>query len=367
MKIKRGIIFNIVLFTFSTISLFGQTKKGVKTETKKDSISEIKAEKYVGQIIDETLPISFDQKEFEKTKIGNGFKLIKIGEGNNTKYGVIDKQGKIIIESIYDNIREEGNLIILSLNGLIAVYNKNFKKILPLKYTSFNVRPQYNYIIVSANDTTELFDKNGKKINIPDLKYIVPLKITYNNPDEEFLMMLNSKGESAIFSEKQNKIVKDFELAQFFQSSEGTLIYTKPKSSNIPQSEETESYFLDGNMNYINSEPYLNMKFHEGYFICEKNNMAGVVDSKNNIIIPFNYKKLFVPINSHDPVFYGKNSNNKFGSISNLSKVIIPFEYDSLLVNTKYCIFKKENRYGIIDYLGTELIKNEYDSVVIFN
>jgi len=90
----------------------------------------------------------------------------------NNKYGVIDINGKIIIDFTYDEIKlefDESNLpiYIVSKNGLTGVISYNNKILIEIKYESIILR--HNIFKARNNKMDEIIDINGKLMK--DTKY----------------------------------------------------------------------------------------------------------------------------------------------------------------------------------------------------
>lgn len=131
---------------------------------------------------------------------------IKINTQDGTKYGVIEKNGKEIIEEKYSNIEylggdyfrvgnensklgvidnkgiekiaiendsvqkiEETNIILATIieTGTTALYDSNMAKICELKKAEVEVTE--NYVKISNNEETKYFDKNGKELKATEI------------------------------------------------------------------------------------------------------------------------------------------------------------------------------------------------------
>jgi DNA-binding transcriptional regulator/RsmH inhibitor MraZ len=66
--------------------------------------------------------------------------------------------------------------------------------------------------------------------------------------------------------------------------------------------------------------------FVNGQAIAEKLTLAGVIDEKGKIIVPFS----FVSINRLGENFYLVSSGSKFGLFDNKGKMIVPMEYQQI-------------------------------------
>lgn len=127
----------------------------------------------------------------------------------NAKHGVIDIQGKILIEFTYDEIKlefDESNkpIYIVSKKDKKGVINENNKILIELQYENIILR--HNFFMAKKNKLEELIDINGKLIN--NIKYDY---LTYWTPDNQLFWvggyykgMKVSKSTYMVDREKKN-------------------------------------------------------------------------------------------------------------------------------------------------------------------
>ena len=95
-----------------------------------------------------------------------------------------------------------------------------------------------------------------------------------------------------------------------------------------------------------------------GYFVVYKNDLAGIIDSKNNIIIPCMYDYINLPNGNYCEAC----KNNKFGLIDLQNNIIIPFEYDKLGNYLPDCLTAKiGNKSGFIDINNNKLSEFKFE------
>ena len=115
---------------------------------------------------------------------------------------------------------------------------------------------------------------------------------------------------------------------------------------------------------------YDEISAHNGKCISvKKNNLWGIIDSNEKIIIPITYKNRIFSIN--DTLFI-ISSDNKRGIINKKREIFLPFEYENIWpvlesdspLNTKYLnLVKQYGKSGIIDLNKNVLIPLEYNKV----
>ena len=94
-----------------------------------------------------------------------------------------------------------------------------------------------------------------------------------------------------------------------------------------------------------------------------KNNKAGAVDIKNNIVIPFEYEDMH---NFSKDGFAGAKKKGKWGVIDKNNRMTIPFEYEDIMfsiLDTKDGFTAKKNgKWGKIDKNNKVIIPFTHDS-----
>lgn len=103
-------------------------------------------------------------------------------------------------------------------------------------------------------------------------------------------------------------------------------------------------------------------------YILAKKTKWGLVDSKGQTVIPFEYNALIPTLYevNKKQIFIARKTD-KFGTININNKVVIPLEFDAITgwvewgPNAHY--ISKNNKIGIIDYDGKIIIPTEYDSL----
>lgn len=86
-----------------------------------------------------------------------------VAMSNNDKYGIINSNGDILVDFIYDNILSYKNgLFIAQINGKYGIIDKNNKTILKFEYDTMSYAG--NYIIVTKNDKLGVLNNKYKTL-----------------------------------------------------------------------------------------------------------------------------------------------------------------------------------------------------------
>jgi hypothetical protein len=116
----------------------------------------------------------------------------------------------------------------------------------------------------------------------------------------------------------------------------------------------------------------------QSYQVCEKDNLFGVCDSSNNVIIPIIYNSV---VNCDNfPTWYLVQLKNKSGIINIQNKIVLPIEYEYDMENsnpfnldgaayfdsTSLLILKKDGKYGAFKSDFKPIIPFEYDFLGYF-
>lgn len=106
-------------------------------------------------------------------------------------------------------------------------------------------------------------------------------------------------------------------------------------------------------------------------YICEEKNndnlKMGVVNEKQEVIIPFDYSSITYFKNKFR---CRKIATNKDGILSNTGEIIIPFDYDYIDINSVsegVMSASKNKKYGYIDSLNKVVIDFQYDYAINFS
>lgn len=124
------------------------------------------------------------------------------------------------------------------------------------------------------------------------------------------------------------------------------------KEGHIPNTEKygllnsKGKFIIDFNNNYS----FVGVE--NGLIYVIQNNLYGVVNDQNEIVVPIEYEELDI---KKQGIIIAKR-NNKYGITTKENKILVPFIYDNIFSfaqnefeNTFYVIVSKDNKNGIID------------------
>lgn len=261
----------------------------------------------------------------------------------DSKYGVIDTTGKILVEPIYDNVKipnpEKAVFICKEADKFIAINNLNEKifteyeeiNAISLNGIVSNIPYEKTVLKYKKNGKYGIINFEGKEITKPIYEEIKGLE----NKETELLIKLN--GKYGVINVKGAKLIKpeyDNVIADGF--------YT-----------DKDKYGLSG---YIVSN-----KTKEGY-------IYGYIDNKYKKVLEVEHNEIerILDTKNEKDTYLMASKNGKYGIIKN-GKVLINYTYQGIEYDSKSSLFEieKSEKYGIIDYNGRIIIPIEYTGIKI--
>ena len=265
--------------------------------------------------------------------------------GNN--WGIANSKGYVLYEAQFNSfIKLDDSLFLITKGGECDIFNrcegnkfgiinKNGIFLVPLKFDGIG-EIKDSFIEVSLNNAWGLMKLNGKLIidvKYEDLFYFCSY-VWFKENGKWGFMDLNKK---VLIKPNYEAIIR-LENSNFIK----TKINEKWGLVNCNGKE-----ILDNEFDKIS---YLG----DGYFLVEKNNLKGVVDSFGKLIIDLKYKD--ISYSNKKFVLYDGN----YWRFENIKFSYLEFVSDLLIA-------KKDEFFGIIDTNGVVLIDFYYDSIRIFN
>lgn len=284
----------------------------------------------------------------ENTKIYSGNNNDRyIIKSSNKKYGVVDANGKIILDALFSNLSiEEDKYIVCELenNNEIRekIYNYNGKLLFDNNVTSFGIisiddeNGHYtNYLRYKENEKWGLADSTGVKIT-EAIYHAIEKNWTF-----EGLLLVSTKTEN---SKNTHSGLIDFKGNIILP-----LIYDNILSEYVYNNEIT--------------------------FLASKESYIGAVNKKNETVIPFQYQELKYIEDYYGPASFLAKKDDKFGFIYLNNKVFIDFKYETIFYSYSIDEIFANNRIkvsvdgkeGIINNSGNYIIQPKFKAIINFN
>ena len=288
-------------------------------------------------------------------EMGYSYKIEEITEINYTilvheeKYGVIDKQGNIIIEPIYD-----------------AVQIPNPSKPVFICFGDYNEETkQYQ---------TKVFnDKNEQLFQEYETVQVIPIKTNIETtPYEKSTLIYQKDGKYGLI---------DLEGKQITDA-----IYDEISSINYK--EGTFAVKLDGKVGVINlngkviikpeyetitSDNYYNEKTQNkttGFIVSQKTEEGyryGYINYRGRVILKTEYTELerVIEIADEKEIYLIAFKDGQAGLVKN-KKVILNYEYEDIQYSSLNDVFvvQRNSKQGVVSKDGTTIVNTEYDSII---
>lgn len=288
-------------------------------------------------------------------EMGYSYKIEEITEINYTilvheeKYGVIDKQGNIIIEPIYD-----------------AVQIPNPSKPVFICFGDYNEETkQYQ---------TKVFnDKNEQLFQEYETVQVIPIETNIETtPYEKSTLIYQQNGKYGLVNLEGKEITEP--------------IYDEISSINYK--EGTFAVKLDGKVGVINlngkviikpeyetitSDNYYNEKTQNkttGFIVSKKTEEGyryGYINYRGRVILKTEYTELerVIEIADEKEIYLIAFKDGQAGLVKN-KKVILNYEYEDIQYSSLNDVFvvQRNSKQGVVSKDGTTIVNTEYDSII---
>ena len=321
----------------------------------------------------------------------------------DSKYGVMSKEGKLLIDIKYDSMSKlsEG-LYCVSLNGLYGYINESGETVIDFKYNSalyfseglaaVKMSSGWNYInkndeiIIEKNyygagpfkaghaevyleyseiPSESYIDKKGNVVYPDDSHYVH----AYETEDEIYLRVENYKENKKILVKlSEEKVIREFSFdASMTTTDNGLIIATESNTTSI--------YDIDGKL--INSIVIENGFFDMGLI---KDKISNIIYkpyvNSNKIQIVYTITKEGISkldFELDSKMIYGVNNNVfivsggrpvAYGLVSTTGEEILACTYQEIIsFKDQYFIFKDNNKLGILDSKGRIIVPAQYTKI----
>ena len=258
----------------------------------------------------------------------------------NSKSGIADIKGKVIIQPEYDSIMFGGIYVNAIKDGEVTVLDINGKKLdnnnIYAKLPTTN--PNY-YITIDKNEIYRIVDKDNNIKIENNYTYIEHIK------DDYFIIYKN--GKNGII-ELSGKSIADLKYNSIFKISGTEIVHANMNSTN-------NITLLNKEMKIVCNMNNANIEKKENYVVIYSKDDMKYFDYSGNEI---SYKNLY-PNNK----LYAKKINGKWGFIDKADKLIIQNEYEMVTEFNNYGFagIKKDGKWGVVNSEGTIIQEPIYE------
>lgn len=258
----------------------------------------------------------------------------------NSKSGIADIKGKVIIQPEYDSIMFGGIYVNAIKDGEVTVLDINGKKLdnnnIYAKLPTTN--PNY-YITIDKNEIYRIVDKDNNIKIENNYTYIEHIK------DDYFIIYKNGKNGIIDLS---GKSIADLKYNSIFKISGTEIVQANINSTN-------NITLLNKEMQIVCNMNNANIEKKENYVVIYSKDDMKYFDYSGNEI---SYKNLY-PNNK----LYAKKINGKWGFIDKADKLIIQNEYEMVTEFNNYGFagIKKDGKWGVVNSEGTIIQEPIYE------
>lgn len=311
------------------------------------------------------------------------YKVEEISEYNyftleqNQKYGVIDKNGNIIIEAEYEAVQipNPSKAIFVCVKEYnentkeyeTVVYNEkkevllsNYKNIQSISiYTNVNSTPYEKSVLTyKENGKYGLINLEGKQITKPVYDEISSINYkegTFLVKQNELEGIINMKGKVIIKCEYES-VTSDNYYSENGNNKQAGFIVSKKTEDGYRYGYANYRGTIILNPIYTQLERVTEIANEKGvYFIAFKNGQAGLLKNNKEIL---NYEYEDIQYNVLGSIFVTKR-NGKYGAVNQEGTTVLYPEYDNVYTGGMYLNTLKDKDIFIFDLNGNKIDTNE--------
>lgn len=253
-------------------------------------------------------------------------------ERRDNKFGITDSLKNVIIPFKYDFIEFKNQRLIIRNNNLNGLFSLDNKELIPIEFEFILPRKNDRFILWKKNSINGLSDTNGKII-IP-IKY----KRVSSTENDDFYITENENNLNGVYDYNGKNIIP--EEYKFYTVDKNRIFATKDNKARIIDIQNSENNIdLDERIQLIETVRHYSMG--ENLFqIIKKENKYGIINSKNETIIPIVYDEIK---SSQNWRYFIIKQKNKIGLININGTVTKEPIYDNIELRKEYIVLKKRN------------------------
>lgn len=261
------------------------------------------------------------------------------------KYGLVDRNGTLLVETKYDEmeILDNPEFVKVALDGGYGVLDKTGKVIVPLEY-DFVGRMGEDVIVVSKDGLYGCFDKEGN--------LIVPMEYEEIREYVGGMARYRFKGRYGFIDKGGEILVAPFSDDVENFSEDCALVKIKDKYGFVTlQGDWIAAPMYDAGGSFSGGLAYISMGGKYGY-----------LDKSGDFAIPMNYSDARDLDAQYGLACVAKD--DRWGVVNRNGIVVVPMDFDKVEISADGYIFvQKDDRYGIYSRGGKELYPVTCESI----
>lgn len=285
---------------------------------------------------------------------------------------VINKNKDKAVETIKQDPYEY--FTVYSLDNKVGVINKEGKTIIESKYTNIYIPNQSKdvFFCFTSDEEYSILDKNGNDI-FKNFQNVNPITISDTTLDmEKNVLSYEEEGKYGLIDFSGKKLTSAiYESVASLKNKPGCIEVKKDGLYGVLDS--NGNTIIDVKYNSVKGDEYCseqNQYLETGYIVSEKTKngiIYGYIDYNGKTLIEPKYEAITRALEYDDnDIYLVFMENGKKGVIKN-SKVIIKPRYQSINYygNSKVFVVNKNGKFGFYEKNGNEILKTEYTSYSI--
>ena len=261
-----------------------------------------------------------------------------------------------------------------STDEKVGVINKEGKKIIENKYTHIYIPNQSKDVFFCFTNDEEysVFDKNGKDI-FKEYESVMPINVSDTTMEmEKNVLSYEKNGKFGLIDYSGKKITDAiYEEVSSLKNKPGCIQVKKDGLYGVLDSEGNT--IIDIKYNSVKGDEYSSEKdgyLKTGYIVSEKTKSGiiyGYIDYNGKILIESKYESISRALEyEDDDIYLIFMDRGKKGVIKN-DKIIIKAKYQSINYydQTNIFIVNRNGKYGFFGSDGNEILKVEYENYSI--
>jgi hypothetical protein len=271
-----------------------------------------------------------------KTLLDHQFKPIEIGPFEEIEYANSDGFAIVQIDSKVGLIDSSGKMVIQPMKGLIRQFGDH-----------------HHEIRIDTAWKTDIIDKN--------LKSILPPGTSAIGWSDNIILLKTKDNKMGAMHAAGYQLLRPIYEEVFFGNTDNdpNYLFQVRKGDKWGLLDFQEKQIAP----YVYDKIYL---FHDGIATAVLKKKGGVISDKNEVVLPFIYDETSYTYNDVDLLRVIKDS--KYGFVDKKGKIIVPVEYEH--ADEDFYIglsrAKKNGKWGYIDKSGKVIIPFEYDETTVF-
>ena len=330
----------------------------------------------------------------------------------NKKWGLIDAEGNIELEPVYDAIGEfkQFGFAVMQRNGLVGLLNQSGREVVPPKFEDLKVlnrelvavMDQGQWMVIDLNGNI-ILQKGYEQLEVWEDKYLAyrsqnkwgivqkdGRQITAAQFDEIQLEdsryfytkngdswgLLNLQGQELIPAiAEEIKIFND--SLYFYKEGHHWGAIGLDGAGLLPPQYDYFSKISDhfiklyaNNKLYvysINSRKVIGKGEHDDYYpfsknyiISKKNRKLGLINWQGEVVL----LTLYNEIQAYERNQFRVNFEGKWGVVGANQEVVIPIEYDYIApLREKVCMVKQDDLFGVVNFKGEEIVPPKFHRI----